>query len=127
MTLTGATPAHHDLAREGTAAVLALLRDDLESSREGVWLDRLADGTTRPLDLAALAGDAGLPGDVVRGAAALLENPDAAAALAEETLGPLLRSVPGLSPEDRRGLDPVDLVRRARDAALDRLLPEGEA
>jgi exonuclease SbcD len=121
--LTGASEAHDALVREGPAEVTELLRDDLASLPGPVWLDRLTDGTSRPLDLVTLAGDPGLPGDIIRSSDALLADPAASAALLEEAVGPVLRSIQGLSDEDRQAFDPADLPRRARDTALDRLLP----
>jgi exonuclease SbcD len=111
ITLTGQSDAHPALAREGATAVTELLREDFEPADHPVWLDRLTDRTTRPLDQASLASDTGLPGDIVR-----------SAALLDETLEQLLRTIPGLSEDDRRSFDAPAIVERARDVALDRLL-----
>jgi DNA repair protein SbcD/Mre11 len=126
VTLVGSSEAHGALAREGAAAMTELLREDLEAVRELVWLDRLADRSTRRLDSTALAADASLPGDIVRVVEGLTKDPPAAATMVGETVGQILRTVPGLSDEDRRAFDATDLLLRARDVALDRLLPDGE-
>lgn len=124
VTLRGSTSAHAALQRETGENLVATLRDELSSRPGPVWLDALTDLTTPPRDLEALGRDPGLAGDVARAAAALTDEPERAGALVAETTDAALRSVPGLTDEDRSTADPLELVTRARDLALDLLLRE---
>ncbi len=74
------------------------------------------------IDLVELRGTEDFLGDVVRLADDLLGSEDEAAAFLGETATPLLERIgdPTLSP------DANDIITRARDLALDRLL-EGDA
>jgi hypothetical protein len=123
--LTGSTDAHDELAAE-SAGFADLLRDDLLGHPGPVWLDRLDDRTARRHDAASLAHDTTLPGDIVRSAQSILDDPASTTALVEGIVSPLLGSVPGLTPEDRGTIDAADVVTRARDLALDRLVPPGD-
>jgi DNA repair protein SbcD/Mre11 len=122
--LTGASAAHVELARTGTDEFEELLRDDLAALAGVAWIDRVEDRTSRQVDVAALASDEGLVGDVVRAADAAAADPVAASALVGAQVDALLLTVPGVTDEDREALDPARIVALARDVAIDRLLPE---
>lgn len=123
--LTGRSPVHADLRKGGAAAdLLEALRDEQMSRDPWLWVDRLRDRTSPPFDLEAVGAGRDFAADVVRVAADLLADPPAADALLAEVTAPL-RAVPGL--HDVSEMSSAEMLARARDLCLDRLLAEEEA
>jgi exonuclease SbcD len=117
--LTGACPAHADLARPGVLGDLVTdLRDEQLGFEPWVWVDRIRDLTRLPADFHRLASEEGLVGDVVRRAASLIEDPDAAEAMLEEILAPVLAQL--AERPDLSGSSAL-IVERARDRCVDLL------
>lgn len=117
--LTGRSEAHASLQVSG--ALQALVEDAREEAlgfEPWAWIDRVRDRSRPAIDLDALRGAEDFTGDVVRLADDLLVDTTSAAALLDEIADPLLERVgdPTLSP------DAADVLTRARDLALDRLL-----
>ena len=122
ISLRGRSAAHADLGRPG---VEDQLRDDVraEAALETpwVWIDRLDDRTSPLIDLDALRGGPDFAAELVRIADELAADPAALAALLDDIAAPLATTLPGYSPQ-RVAAEALD---RARDAALDLLLPQG--
>jgi exonuclease SbcD len=117
--LVGRSEVHASFQVPG--ALQALVDDAREEAlgfEPWAWLDRVRDRTRPAIDLEELRAAEDFTGDVVRLVDDLLADPAAAPALLDEVAGPLLERVgdPSLSP------DAADIVSRARDLALDRLL-----
>ncbi|PKQ20996.1 MAG: hypothetical protein CVT66_01890 [Actinobacteria bacterium HGW-Actinobacteria-6] len=121
--LTGRSEVHASLQAPGA---LAALVDDAREEALGfepwAWIDRVRDRTRPAIDIDALRSAEDFTGDVVRLADELLADTDQGAAFVDEIASALLDRVadPSLAP------DVVDVLTRARDLALDRLL-EGDA
>lgn len=121
--LVGRSEVHAALQAPGArAALLEDAREEALGCEPWVWIDRVRDRTRPMIDLVELRGTEDFLGDVVRLADDLLGSEDEAAAFLGETATPLLERIgdPTLSP------DANDIITRARDLALDRLL-EGDA
>lgn len=119
--LTGRTPAHASLARAGAAADLhESVRAREASGSPWVWIDRLDDRTSSPLDLAAIRAARDFAGEVVAVSDDLAAGPDRSAFIAEviEPLAGKVRDLDLPSDEDR-------LLEMARDRCLDALLSGG--
>ncbi len=121
--LTGRSDVHASLQ---TTGALAALVDDAREEALGlepwVWIDRVRDRTRPAIDLDSLRTAEDFTGDVIRLADDLLGNASDGAAFIDEVAAALLDRVgdPTLAP------DAADILARARDLALDRLL-DGDA
>ncbi|PKQ37988.1 MAG: hypothetical protein CVT59_05225 [Actinobacteria bacterium HGW-Actinobacteria-1] len=117
--LTGRSDTHESLQ---VAGALAALVDDAREEALGlepwVWIDRVRDRTRPAIDLDSLRVAEDFTGDVIRLADDLLGDTEEGAAFVGEVAAALLDRVgdPGLVP------DVADILTRARDLALDRLL-----
>ncbi len=117
----GRAALHHDLARGGGEELLASLRDASAGSEPWVHWDRVAVGTSPPVDRAALLARDDFAGELLRRIDALQLREEELAALVEGIDAPLLRG------EIARVLQPTDgeerlaLLRAAERFALDRL------
>ncbi len=121
--LIGRSEAHGALQVVG--ALQALVEDAREEAlgfEPWAWVDRVRDRTRPAIDLEGLRDAGDFTGDVVRLADDLLANKAAAASLVDEIAASLLERLgdASLAP------DAADIIARARDLALDRLL-EGDA
>lgn len=120
--LTGRSEVHSELIRPGVLADLSKeVREAGMSKDPWAWIDRLADRTRPVIDLDAIRAGSDLAADLVREADRLLGDQDALDSCLEEIAAPVLRR---LSARDGVTFDPRDVVTRARDLALDRLLAE---
>lgn len=121
--LAGRSDVHASLQ---VAGALAALVDDAREEALGLepwaWIDRVRDRTRPALDLDSLRVAEDFTGDVIRLADDLLGDTEDGAAFVGEVAAALLDRVgdPGLAP------DVADILTRARDLALDRLL-DGDA
>jgi len=121
--LVGRSEAHVPLQAPG--ALLALVEEAREEALgfdPWVWVDRVRDRTRPAIDLNDLRDVNDFIGDVVRLADDLLADAAAGASLLDEIAAPLLERLGDLSGSP----DTSDVISRARDLALDRLL-EGDA
>jgi hypothetical protein len=100
--------------------VLSELRQQQLLADPWIWVDRIRNRTRPDLDLASLATEEGLLGDVVR-AAAEAENPETAKETVAEVLEPVLKQ---LALDTDLGLTPRQVVQQARDLCLDVLAGE---
>lgn len=121
--LTGRSPLYRDLGREGEIPeLLALLREDIEGCEPPVWLDRVENRLSPPLELARIEASETLDGEAARQAKALLEG---GPALEEffALLNAPLSAKPALRRllEDGGALDAEEEFLAARDLALDLL------
>ena len=120
--LIGRSAAHGVLARPGA------LRDLLADVRAGamerdpwVWVDRITDLTRPAFDVDTLRDGVDFAGDLVRLTDDLLADDRRLLALVESAAGPVLSA---MDTRDAPALDAADLLERARDLALDRMLAE---
>ncbi len=122
VSLVGRSAAHRDLARPRVMADLeeAVREDQLERA-PWIWVDRIRDRTRPVFDLAEIAVEEGLRGDLVRGAEELSGDADRAAEAVERAIGPVLAQV---SAPLQVELTPREMVERARDLCLDLLSGE---
>jgi DNA repair exonuclease SbcCD nuclease subunit len=119
--LVGRTAIHGQLNRPGVMEdVLSELRQQQLLADPWIWVDRIRNRTRPDLDLASLATEEGLLGDVVR-AAAEAENPETAKETVAEVLEPVLKQ---LALDTDLGLTPRQVVQQARDLCLDVLAGE---
>lgn len=120
--LTGRSAAHAALARpRALDDLLSDIRGAGLSRDPWVWVDRVRDRTRPMIDLALVRSGSDFAADLVTLADSLLADPDDL----EEYVGALAQQI--LSTLDSRDLpevDPRDIVERARDLALDRLMAE---
>jgi DNA repair exonuclease SbcCD nuclease subunit len=120
--LHGRSEVHATLARRGVLDdLLADVRAAGLERDPWVWVDRLTDRTRPALDLDLVRSGADFAADLVRLADALLEDDEAAAACLDSVMRPVLGA---LDARDVPDVDPRDIISRARDLALDRLLAE---
>lgn len=117
--LLGRSDAHADLAR-GTAHADLLddLRQEQLSEFPWVWIDRVRDRTAAILDVEAIRASSDFAGDLVRIADSLAADAAEGHAFVADALAEIDRAV-GLGE-----LDVADVLERARDICLDRLLVE---
>jgi exonuclease SbcD len=122
VTLVGRTAAHGELARPGLLAELAdNLRREQSACSPWVWLDRVTDATAATLDLDAIRAGAEFSAELVNIADELAANPTELQALLDELTTPIATSLTDYRP----GIEPTEVLRLARDAALDLLLADG--
>ncbi len=121
--LTGRTEAHVVLqAPDALAALTDDAREEALGFEPWAWIDRVRDRTRPAIDLGTLRGAEDFTGDVVRLADDLLGDATAGAAFVGEIAAALLARLG----KDAPAPDIADVIARARDLALDRLL-EGDA
>jgi len=120
--LHGRSETHATLARRGVLDdLLADVRSAGLEREPWVWVDRLTDRTRPALDLDLVREGSDFAADLVRLTDALLADEEAAAACLDGVMRPVLGAL------DARDVPPVDsrdIISRARDLALDRLLAE---
>lgn len=125
--LTGRSALYRDLGREGEMAeLLALLREEAEGCDPPVWLDRLENRLSPPLDLARVEASGTLDGEAARQARTILEDGQAledffAALNAPLAAKPALRR---LLEDDGGSVQAQEEFLAARDLALDLLSGE---
>lgn len=121
--LVGRSEAHAVLQAPGAlAALVEDAREEALGLERWAWIDRVRDRTRPAIDLDSLRDAEDFAGDVVRLSDDLLGDPGTAGEFIAEIASAVLERVgdPSLSP------DAGDVLSRARDLALDRLL-EGDA
>lgn len=119
--LTGRSEAHADLARDGVVGQLVReLREAQMDAAPWLWIDRVRDLTRPVIDIDAVRAGATFATDVLRIADAYAADPAAAEALVAEVEGPVAKALGGTL-----AADPADILERARDLCLDRLLTDG--
>lgn len=121
--LVGRSEAHDPLQVAG--ALQALVEDVREEAlgfEPWAWVDRVRDRTRPSIDLEGLRAAGDFTGDVVRLADDLLADEVAGASLVDDVAASLLERLADAS----LAPDAADIIARARDLALDRLL-EGDA
>ncbi|MHB9004284.1 MAG: metallophosphoesterase family protein [Coriobacteriia bacterium] len=113
----GRGDAHGALSR-GTdfQDLVTELRSEELSNSPWLWLDRVRNLTRPALDVEFLLGVEDFTGDLARLARDLITDPDAASAFVAEALSGIDAAF------GRRDHDAVDLIERARDECLDRLV-----
>ncbi len=120
--LTGRTHLREVLSRPGA---LRELLDDLRAQQSAVepwvWVDRLDDLTSSPLDLDAVRSGVDFAAELVRIADEAAADVGDLAALFADIAGPLATTLPGYEP----GISADEALVLARDLALDALLPDG--
>lgn len=122
--LVGRSAAHADLARRAALRDLAADARDEQLSREPwLWLDRVRDLTAAELDIDAIRAGGDFAAQLVRLADRVLADEDALDALVGEVLDPVRKTVGDADP----GMSNAEIVERARDVCLDRLLAETES
>lgn len=120
--LHGRSEAHAQLARRGVLDdLLADVRSEGLERQPWVWVDRLTDRTRPALDLDLVRAGSDFAADLVRLTDALLADEEAAAACLDGIMRPVLSA---LDARDVPEVDSRDIISRARDLALDRLLAE---
>jgi len=121
--LTGRSDVHADLARPGVLADLVVdVREEQLVREPWIWIDRIRDHTRPAVDLDELLEEEGLRGDLVRLAAARSSDPEAAAALVENLLAPVLAR---LTVRPDLEISPDRVIELARDSCLDLLSGDG--
>jgi DNA repair exonuclease SbcCD nuclease subunit len=120
--LVGRSAAHANLSRAG---LLTELGEDLRAEQAArapwLWIDRLEDRTSRILDVGALREGADFAGELVRSSDDLMTDPVVLANLIAALSAPVSTTLSCYV----LGLSDAELLERARDAALDLLVPEG--
>lgn len=120
--LMGRSAVHADLDRPGVAAQLFDdVRAEAALETPWVWLDRLDDRTSPLIDLDALRGGPDFAAELVRIADELAADPAALETMIASISAPLATTLSGYT----TNLVASDALERARDAALDLLLPQG--
>jgi DNA repair exonuclease SbcCD nuclease subunit len=121
--LEGRSAAHADLARPGVVSDLEeAVREEQLARETWVWVDRIRDLTLPVLDLEALAKEEGLRGDIVRRAAARIDDAERVRSAMDEAMAPIFAQL-AVRPE--LDLAPGQAVERARDLCLDLLTGDG--
>ncbi|MFA5844155.1 MAG: metallophosphoesterase [Coriobacteriia bacterium] len=121
--LVGRSPIHADLARGTNAAeLLAEARDEQLAAEPWLWIDRLRDRTSPTLDLDEVRAGADFAADFVRLVDEVLADTAAVASLVREAAGPVEGAVGVVD----LGSSAAEIVERARETCLDRLLADGE-
>jgi exonuclease SbcD len=124
VSLTGRSPVHGDLARPGAIAqLLESFRAEHGAGDPWVWLDRLADRTSPPIDLDAVRTAQDFAAEIVLVSDDLDADPMTLRAVIGDVCAPVQQKLSGYSP----GLGDADLLALARDRCLDELLPGGNA
>jgi hypothetical protein len=93
------------------------LRDEQLAGQPWLWIDRMRDRTSPPLDIETLRSAPDFLGDLVRQSDELAADPAALEAAVADLLAPVESSLGVVDLE----LTPAQLLERARDACLDRL------
>jgi hypothetical protein len=124
LALSGRSPAHAALARSGTVADLhEALRRDEAAAEPWLWIDRLEDRTSTPIDLDALRAGQDFAAEIMAVADELAVSAVDMEALVAEVVGPVSEKMRGFEPT----LAPDELLALARDRCLDGLLTRGDA
>lgn len=120
--LNGRSAAHAALARPKVLDdVLADIRGAGLSRDPWVWVDRLRDRTMPAIDLDLVRSGSDFAADLVSLADTLLADREALGAYVESLAQPILGT---LDAKDLFEPDARDIIERARDLALDRLMAE---
>jgi exonuclease SbcD len=122
--LTGRSPVHADLARPGVIAqLLESFRAEHGAGDPWVWVDRLDDRTSPPIDLDAVRAGQDFAAEIVAVSDELEADPATLRAMVGEVSAPVQQKLSGYA----TGLGDAELLALARDRCLDELLPGGGA
>lgn len=121
--LSGRSTAHAELAR-GTnlEELVADLRDEQLSAEPWLWLDRVRDMSSPTIDLDEVRAAPDFAGDLVRIADELISDDAQAESLLRDVIGPFESSMGVVE----LGMGPSEVLERARDLCLDKLLEGAE-
>ena len=121
--LQGRSPVRGELSR-GTALseLVADVREDALAGDPWLWIDRVRDLTAPAIDIEAVRSAPDFSGDLVRLVDELLAQPVEADAMLKAVLEPLEASIGAVELENTA----TEILVRARDICLDRLLEGGE-
>jgi DNA repair exonuclease SbcCD nuclease subunit len=121
--LVGRSDVHADIGRPWVLEDLVTdLREEQLVREPWIWVDRVRDRTRPAVDLDEILGEEGLRGDLVRLAAAHIDDPETAAELVEGVLAPVLSRL-NARPDLEVSADRI--IERARDSCLDLLSGDG--
>jgi exonuclease SbcD len=124
LALSGRSPAHTALARSGAVADLhEALRREEAVAEPWLWIDRLEDRTSTPIDLDALRAGQDFAAELMAVADELAVSTADLEALVAGIVGPVSEKMRGFEPT----LAPDELLALARDRCLDGLLTRGDA
>lgn len=119
--IVGRSGAHPDLRRAGSMDDLVeAIREEQISGAPWLWLDRVRDLTGAEIDLDGVRAGGDFAAELVALSDAISADEAGCDALLAEVLEPLRKTVGPLD----IGLTSVQVVERARDVALDRLIAE---
>ncbi|MDY0087060.1 MAG: DNA repair exonuclease [Coriobacteriia bacterium] len=120
MSVVGRSAAHSSLASSAAFDELVEeVRGEQMAGSPWVWLDRVVNHTRPTIDLQQVRSGADFAADLMSIVDTLAE--DELVALIEEALGPIINAARGVE----ISVQPAQVLERARDICLDRLLEEG--
>ncbi|MBC2748167.1 MAG: DNA repair exonuclease [ANME-2 cluster archaeon] len=125
--LTGRGPLHRTLTKEGIIDdILQYLREDENLGSQFVWVERLVNNTSMPIERSILLERKDFVGDIVRIVDEICQDEESLESL-KTSLGPLFKSAKG-----RKVIKDIDeeelmgLVHRAEGLLLDNIMSEVE-
>lgn len=125
--LTGRGPLHRTLTKEGIIDdILQYLREDENLGSQFVWVERLVNNTSMPIERSVLLERKDFVGDIVRIVDDICQDEESLESL-KTSLGPLFKSAKGrkvIKDIDKEEL--MGLVLRAEGLLLDNIMSEVE-
>ena len=125
--LTGRGPLHRTLTKEGiTDDILQYLREEENLGSQFVWVERLVNNTSMPIERSILLERKDFVGDIVRIVDEICQDEKSLESL-KTSLGPLFKSAKGrkvIKDIDKEEL--MGLVHRAEGLLLDNIMSEVE-
>ena len=125
--LTGRGPLHRTLTKEGIIDdILQYLREDENLGSQFVWVERLVNNTSMPIERSILLERKDFVGDIVRIVDEICQDEESLESL-KTSLGPLFKSAKGrkvIKDIDKEEL--MGLVHRAEGLLLDNIMSEVE-
>lgn len=125
--LTGRGPLHRTLAKEGIIDdILQYLREEENLGSQFVWVERLVNNTSMPIERSILLERQDFVGDIVRIVDEICQDEESLESL-KTSLEPLFKSAKGrkvIKDIDKEEL--MGLVHRAEGLLLDNIMSEVE-